>query len=73
MTEIIPGGNGVFRSTLVRDGRVMATWKRTLTKKAVKVEVIPVLPVAKTERKRADAALQAFADFVERDLQVSWA
>jgi hypothetical protein len=73
MTAIIPGGNGVFRSTLVRDGRVMATWKRTLTKKAVKVEVIPVLPVAKTERKRAEAALQAVADFVERDLQVSWA
>jgi hypothetical protein len=72
MTEIIPGGNGVFRSTLVRDGRVMATWKRTLTKKAVKVEVIEVQRVTKTERKRAEAALLPFAEFLERDLQVTW-
>ncbi|MFL6182173.1 MAG: winged helix DNA-binding domain-containing protein [Actinomycetes bacterium] len=73
MTAIIPGGNGVFRSTLVRDGRVMATWKRTLSKKAVKVDVIEVQRVTKAERKRAEAALQPFADFVERDLQVTWA
>jgi hypothetical protein len=73
MTEIIPGGNGVFRSTLVRDGRVMATWRRTLTKKAVKVEVIDVQRVSKAERKRAEAALRPFADFVELDLQVTWA
>ena len=72
MTAIIPGGNGIFRSTLVRDGRVMGTWKRALTKKAVKVEVIEVQRVTKAERKRAEAALQPFAEFVERDLQVTW-
>jgi hypothetical protein len=26
--RIVPGGNGVFRPTVVRDGRVVGTWKR---------------------------------------------
>ena len=72
MAAVIPGGNGVFRSTLVRGGRVMATWKRTLTAKAAKVEVIPLHPVPKTQRKRAEAALQPYADFVGRNLTVAW-
>jgi hypothetical protein len=72
MTAIIPGGNGVFRATLVRDGQVLATWKRTLTKQAVKVEVTPVLRVTKAERIRAEAALQPFAAFLERDLNLIW-
>jgi hypothetical protein len=72
MTAIIPGGNGVFRATLVRGGQVMATWKRTLARKNVKVEVTPVLRVTKAERARAEAALQRFAAFLERDLDVTW-
>ena len=27
--RIVPGGNGVFRPTVVRDGRVVGTWRRT--------------------------------------------
>jgi hypothetical protein len=69
---VVPGGNGVFRSTLVRDGRVMATWKRVLTAKAVKVEVTPVVQLAAPDRRRAAAALQPFAEFVQRDLVVTW-
>ena len=33
MEAVIPGKNGVFRSTIVRDGRVVGTWKRTLTRR----------------------------------------
>jgi hypothetical protein len=27
--RIVPGGNGMFRATVVSDGRVVGTWRRT--------------------------------------------
>jgi len=73
MKGVIPGANGVFRSTLVRDGRVAATWKRTLTAKTVKVEVSALKRLAKTEAVDAEEALVPFARFLGRDLAVTWA
>ena len=72
MTAVIPGGNGVFRSTLVREGRVTATWKRTLTSKLVKVEVAPVVRLTKADRQQAESALQPFAEFLQRHALVTW-
>ena len=69
---VVPGGNGVFRSTLVRHGRVMATWKRTLTAATAKVDATPVVTLTRSDRASAEAALQPFADFVQRDLTVTW-
>ena len=59
MTAIIPGGNGVFRSTIVQAGRVIATWKRTLTAKLVRVDVLPLTSVRKADRRPVEAALRA--------------
>ena len=64
MEAVIPGKNGVFRSTLVRDGRVVGTWKRTLTAKAVKVEVTPLVRLTKADRQRAEQAWRPYAAFV---------
>jgi hypothetical protein len=72
LERIIPGGNGVFQATLVRGGRVVATWKRTLGKKAVTVDVFPLAALRATDRRHAEAALQPFAAFVELPLQVRW-
>ena len=70
VAKIIPGGNGVFQSTLVRDGRVMATWKRTLGKKAV---TVTVLPLADFDLDEAVVALEPFAAFVGLPLAVKTA
>ena len=72
MTAIIPGGNGVFRSTIVQAGRVIATWKRTLTAKLVRVDVLPLTSVRKADRRPVEAALQPFAAFHGRELEVRW-
>jgi hypothetical protein len=61
VARIIPGGNGVFQSTLVHDGRVMATWKRTLGRKAV---TVTVLPLADFDPAEAVRALEPFAAYV---------
>jgi hypothetical protein len=69
---IIPGGNGIFQSTIVRAGRVVGTWKRTLGKKAVIVSVVPLVPLKVADRKRVVAALEPFATFVGLPLEVRW-
>jgi hypothetical protein len=69
---IIPGGNGIFKSTLVHDGRVAAVWKRTLGKKAVTIDVTPLTPVTATGRKHAEAALEPYAAFLGLPARVQW-
>jgi len=73
MDAIVPGGNGVFQATVVRGGRVVGIWKRTLGKKAVTVEVTPLVPLKPAERRRVETALQPYARFVGLPLQTRWA
>ena len=69
---IIPGGNGVFQATLVRDGRVAGTWKRSTTKSRTVVEARPLVSLRATDRKRVEAALQPYARFTGRSVEVRW-
>lgn len=69
---VLPGGNGVFRSTVVRGGRVVGTWKRALAKETVTIEVWPLVPLPATARRRLDAAFEDYARFLDRELQVRW-
>ena len=69
---IIPGGNGMFQSTIVRGGRVIGTWKRTATKRRLTVQVRPLVPIGATDRVRVEAALQPYARFVDSVLDVRW-
>ncbi len=58
---VVPGGNGVFQPTIVRDGRVVATWRRTVTAHQLTIDVAPLLPLPPADRRRAEAALQHYA------------
>ncbi|GAA2583370.1 winged helix DNA-binding domain-containing protein [Winogradskya consettensis] len=69
---VVPGGNGIFQSTLLENGRVAATWKRTLTKKAVAVQIIPLIPLKPPARKRAETALTPYATFTALPLHITW-
>jgi Winged helix DNA-binding domain len=73
LEKIVPGGNGIFQATIVRAGRVVAIWKRTLGRKAVTVEVTPLIPLKATDKRHTTTALEPFAAFVELPLQVKWA
>jgi hypothetical protein len=72
LAAVVPGGNGVFRATLVRGGRVVATWTRTLGKQAVTIDIQPLAEVAPTERERAEQALQPYAAFVGLPARIRW-
>jgi hypothetical protein len=64
LAAVIPGGNGVFQATLVRGGRVAATWKRTLGRKAVTVTVQPLIDFTAADHRRAAEALEPFAAYL---------
>jgi hypothetical protein len=69
---IIPGNNGMFQSTVVRDGRVVGTWKRTVAKTKVQIAVQPLVPLRKTDRARTEKAFAGYARFLERAPEVRW-
>ncbi|MFE9690804.1 winged helix DNA-binding domain-containing protein [Micromonospora sp. NPDC005806] len=69
---VIPGGNGVFQSIVVRAGRVVGTWKRTIGKTRVTATVHPLVPFDAAVRARVEAALAGYATFLGLPLHPSW-
>ncbi|WP_084259782.1 winged helix DNA-binding domain-containing protein [Microtetraspora malaysiensis] len=69
---IIPGNNGIFQSTVVRAGRVVATWKRTLAKSRVQIAVQPLVPLHRSNQVEVERAFEQYAQFVERTPEVRW-
>lgn len=72
MDAVVPGGNGVFRPTLVRDGRVVGTWRRLPPRNRVAVEVSPFADAPPRLRTQTERALAQYAAFLGRPLEVRW-
>jgi hypothetical protein len=49
--KLIPGNNGMFMPTIVMDGYVVATWKRTLKKNAVLITAAPFTSLNKLQKR----------------------
>ena len=62
--RICPGGNGVFNPTIVIDGVVTGTWKRTFKKGAVVIEVAPFRPLTPAENDALSAAANRYGEFL---------
>lgn len=66
---IVPGGNGMFRATVVARGRVIGTWQRKVLAKRVRVQVDLFSPVPKTAAAIQREAAQ-YATYLGRDLEL---
>ncbi len=73
MAAIIPGGNGVFRATVVVDGVVAATWTRAANSRGITVTVQPLRAFTSAERAAAHASFDRYAGFLGRDVSVTFA
>jgi len=62
-SKIGPGGNGVFRPTIVVDGRVVGTWRRRLKKNAIDLTLDSFTPPVDWEE-RALGAARSYSDFI---------
>ncbi|MGK5518657.1 winged helix DNA-binding domain-containing protein [Micromonospora sp. URMC 107] len=70
---IVPGRNGVFQPTVVRDGRVVGTWKRVVGRTRVTATVFPLAPLDERTRARVTGALGRYAAFLGLPPRVDWA
>ena len=69
---VVPGGNGMFRATFVRDGRVLGTWTRTTKGKKGVVTATPLVKRGAKDRRAIEASLEPWASFVGVPLEVRW-
>jgi hypothetical protein len=69
---IIPGGNGVFQPTVVRDGRVVGTWRRTVKRTKVEVAVTELVALSARDRTAVEAAFRPYGQFLGLPCSVAW-
>jgi len=62
--KIQPGGNGVFSPTIVIDGKVTGTWKRTFKKGMVVIELAPFRPLTPAEINAFSSAAHRYGEFL---------
>jgi hypothetical protein len=69
---IIPGGNGVFQPTVVRDGRVVGTWRRTVKRTKVEVAVTELVALSTRDHTAVEAAFRPYGHFLGLPPTVTW-
>ncbi len=62
----------LLNSALVIGGEVAGSWRRTIKRGAVVVELAPFEKLSAVKRKALVAAAQRYADFLGRSLEVAW-
>jgi len=69
---VVPGKNGVFRATLVRDGRVVGVWTRTMRAKSCHIEVTDLAGLSARERAAAESAFEPYSSYLGLPVDVHW-
>jgi hypothetical protein len=68
--KIVPGNNGMFMPTLVRDGRVIGTWKKAPKKHFVDLEVEPFVKLLKSDHNIIEIRAKSYAHFLGKEVRV---
>lgn len=70
--KICPGGNGVFYPTMVVDGQIVGTWKRTLKKNKAIISAQPFdQPLSAAARQAFSAAAQTYGTFLNMPIEIA--
>ncbi len=70
--KLDPRGNLLFSHTMVLDGRVVGTWKRTLTKDAVMLTPNLFTPLNTAETRAFAAAANRYGAFLGRSVNATF-
>lgn len=68
--KVCPGGNGMFASTIVIDGRVVGTWKRVFKKAAIEITATPFTGLSTADKKRFTEAAERYSAFHKLPVKV---
>lgn len=69
--KIVPGANGMFKPIIVIDGRVVGTWKRTLRKTKVLVQLEPFAPFSPAQMEAVVAAAEPYGRFLGLPVEIN--
>ncbi|WP_297083046.1 winged helix DNA-binding domain-containing protein [uncultured Demequina sp.] len=72
LNAVVPGSNGVFRATLVRDGRVVGTWKRIARARSQVVDAVPLARLGAADRRAFETSFARYGAFTGVETQVRW-
>ncbi|ASZ10369.1 winged helix DNA-binding domain-containing protein [Chitinophaga pendula] len=61
--RIVPGRNGIFQPTIVLNGKVAGTWKRTYKKDTVTIEINPFTAFSPAQLKSITTAARRYGQF----------
>ena len=64
LTDVVPGGNGMFLATIVVNGEIAGTWRRTVRAKGVELHAEPWGALSATARRGFVNAARAYADYL---------
>lgn len=62
--KICPGGNGMFISTIIIDGQVVGTWKRSVKKNTIAIVAEPFIKLSKAKQGAFQQAATRYAKFM---------
>jgi hypothetical protein len=68
--KLIAGVNGVFAYTMILDGQVVGTWKRTFRKGAIEISFLPFEPLPDFASQAFDAAALRYGEFLGMAVKV---
>lgn len=68
---IVPGGNGMFLSTVVVNGAVVGSWRRTPRAKALQLAIEPVHDIPASASAGITAAARRYSAFLEQPVELS--
>src|SRR6266852_1678409 len=63
---------GLLANTMVLDGQVIGTWKRTFKKNTVVIEVNPFVPLSTTETRAFAASANRYGAFLTMSVSSTW-
>jgi hypothetical protein len=69
---VVPGGNGLFKPTIVAGGTVVGTWRRTVSAREVRIEPAPFGSLPRPVRDGLEEAAKGYGTFLGRPTRLAW-
>lgn len=64
LEHIVPGKNGMFLATIVVDGRIVGTWRRTVRASGVEILPQPWMPLDTSARRGIEKSAERYAEYL---------
>jgi hypothetical protein len=62
--HIVPGGNGMFLPTIVKNGRVIGTWKRKVKARSIEIAILPFQKLPEQIVKEISKVAKRYANYL---------